>query len=126
MTATAPAPAAHEGTRPHPSDRNYVQIAAILAVITGAEIAMSYADVATAIFVPVLLVMMVAKFFIVVAWFMHLRFDHQIFRRLFIAGLVLAVAVFMVFLTAMQVFGDDKTSEHRHALGGPPAATAFR
>jgi cytochrome c oxidase subunit 4 len=123
MTATAPA--THEGGRPHPSDRNYVQIAAILAVITGFEIAMSYANVSNRVYIPALLVMMAAKFFIVVAWFMHLRFDHQLFRRLFVAGLVLAVIVYMIFLTAMQVFGDDKTSEHR-ALGGPAAVTAVR
>jgi cytochrome c oxidase subunit 4 len=122
MTATAPT--AHDEGHAHPSDRNYVQIAAILAVITGAEVAMSYADVSNAVFIPTLMVMMVAKFFIVVAWFMHLRFDNRLFRRLFIAGLVLAVAVYMIFLTAMQVFGDDKTSEHR-ALGAPPA-TAVR
>ena len=85
---------------------------------------MSYANVSSRIFIPTLLVMMAVKFFVVVAWFMHLRFDHPLFRILFVAGLVLAVAVFMAFLTAMQVWGDDKTSEHR-ALAGPPV-TALR
>jgi cytochrome c oxidase subunit 4 len=122
MTTTAPT--AHEGGHAHPSDRNYVQIALILAVITGAEVGMSYANVSNGIYIPTLLVMMAVKFFIVVAWFMHLRFDHPLFRKLFVAGLVLAVAVFMAFLTAMQVWGDDKTSEHR-ALIGPPV-TALR
>jgi cytochrome c oxidase subunit 4 len=119
MTATAPSQ--HDEAHAHPSDRNYVEIAAILAVITAAEVGMSYADVSAKVFIPALLVMMAAKFFIVVAWFMHLRFDHVLFRRLFVAGLVLAVAVYMAFLTAMQVFGDDKTSEHR-SLGAPPAS----
>jgi cytochrome c oxidase subunit 4 len=107
---------AHEETvhgtgHAHPTDRNYVGIALILAVITAAEVAMSYIDVSNAIFIPVLLVMMVAKFFIVVAWFMHLRFDSRLFRRLFVAGLVLAVLVYMGVLSAMQYFGDDTTSE---------------
>ena len=119
------AAAAHAHGGGHATVQTYIRVAVVLAIITGAEVAMSYADVSNAIFIPTLMVMMVAKFFIVVAWFMHLRFDHPLFRKLFIAGLLLAVAVYMVFLTAMQVFGDDKTSEHR-ALGGPPVAAAFR
>ena len=122
MTATAPSE--HAGGHAHPSDAKYVQIALILAVITGAEVGMSYANVSSRIFIPTLLVMMAVKFFVVVAWFMHLRFDHPLFRILFVAGLILAVAVYMAFLTAMQVWGDDKTSEHR-ALAGPPV-TALR
>jgi cytochrome c oxidase subunit 4 len=117
MSVAAPT-AGHEAGHAHPSDRNYVGIAAILAVITGVEVAMSYANVSQAIFIPALIVMMIAKFGIVAAWFMHLRFDNKLFRRLFIAGIVLAVAVYMAFLTAMQMWGDDTTSEHP-ALGAP-------
>jgi cytochrome c oxidase subunit 4 len=125
---SAAAPTAHEETvhgagRAHPTDRNYVVIALILAVITAGEVAMSYADVSNSIFIPVLMVMMVAKFFIVVAWFMHLRFDSRLFRRLFLAGLVLAAFVYLAFLTSMQFFGDDTVSNHP-ALA-PPAATSI-
>ena len=110
MTTAAPA---HEATgHAHPSDWVYMQIAVILAAITGAEVATYYVDIGKAL-IPVLLVMMVVKFFIVAAWFMHLRFDSKMFRRLFVAGIILAVAVYMAFLTAMQTFGDDTTSVHR-------------
>jgi hypothetical protein len=49
---------------------------------------------------------------------MHLRFDSRLFRRMFLAGLVLAACVYLAFLTSMQYFGDDTTSEiNRNALG---------
>jgi len=38
------------------------------------------------------------KFGVVVAYFMHLRFDSPIFRRLFIGGLTLAVVVYTLVL----------------------------
>jgi len=122
MSAAA-APTAHEETvhgagHEHPSDLEYIKVAIFLAVVTGAEVAMSYIDVATAVYIPVLLVMMTVKFGVVALWFMHLRFDSRLFRRLFVSGIVLAVLVYLAFLTAMQYFGDDTTSEgNRHAMG---------
>ena len=124
MSAAA-APTAHEETvhgagHAHPSDLQYVWVAIFLAVVTGAEVAMSYIDMSNAIYIPVLMVMMLVKFSVVVLWFMHLRFDSRLFRRLFVAGIVLAVAVYMAFVTSMQYFGDDTTSElNRHSLGIP-------
>jgi hypothetical protein len=46
-----------------------------------------------------LLVLALIKFELVAAWFMHLRFDNSIFRRLFITGIVTALIVFGVVLT---------------------------
>lgn len=126
MTATA-APTAHEETvhgagHKHPADRDYVWVALFLAVVTGAEVAMSYIDVTKKVVIPVLLVLMVIKFAVVIMWFMHLRFDSKMFTGMFLAGLLLAVAVYIAFLTSMQVFGEDRTSEPRPALGPPPAS----
>jgi cytochrome c oxidase subunit 4 len=116
MTAAA-APTAHE----HPSDLAYVKVAIFLAVVTGAEVAMSYVNnLSNYVYIPVLMVMMIVKFSVVALWFMHLRFDSRMFRRLFVAGIVLAVCVYMAFITSMQYFGDDTTSElNRHSLGIP-------
>jgi hypothetical protein len=44
------------------------------------------------------------KFFLVAMWFMHLRFDSKIFRRLFVAGIVLATIVFGIVLLTFKVF----------------------
>src|SRR6266540_1857458 len=92
-------PEPHHQTREHkhPTDRQYVVIAAILAVITAAEISTYWwNDQETWHRLVVLIPMMVIKFGIVCAYFMHLRFDNPIFRRVFIFGLVLAVVVYMV------------------------------
>jgi cytochrome c oxidase subunit 4 len=126
MSAAA-APTAHEETvhgtgHAHPSDLQYVWVAIFLAVVTGAEVAMSYIDVSNAIYIPILMVMMVVKFSVVVLWFMHLRFDSRLFRRMFVSGIVLAAAVYLAFLLSMQYFGDDTTSEINRNAAGPVAA----
>ena len=53
---------------------------------------------------PVLLVMMVVKFAMVAGWFMHLKFDSNLFTRLFVSGLVLAVFVYLGMLAAFEFF----------------------
>ena len=85
----------------HPSDVKYIQIALILGAITAAEVAASYIDIGK-LFVPLLVVCMIAKFGIVAGFFMHLRFDNPLFRRVFVFGLLLAVAVYIIVLTSMQ------------------------
>lgn len=97
---------AHE----HPSDGFYIKIAAFLAVITAAEVATYYLDIfdnaSTGALIAVLFPMMIVKFGVVCAYFMHLRYDNPIFRRIFVFGLVLAVAVYMVAMTSMHLFAD--------------------
>src|SRR5215210_3793278 len=95
---------AHEETvtgtgHAHPSDRSYLRIAFLLAVITAAEVVTFYLeDELGSILIPALLVMMIVKFATVAGWFMHLRFDSNIFTRLFVSGLVLAVGVYLATL----------------------------
>jgi cytochrome c oxidase subunit 4 len=89
----------------HPSDRKYVIIAAILAVITAAEVSTYWLDTDTWKLIVILFPMMIAKFLIVCGYFMHLRFDNPIFRRIFFFGLILAVVVYMVAMTSMELFG---------------------
>ena len=85
----------------HPSDQKYMQIALLLAIITAAEVATYFVHIGVAL-IPTLMVMMVVKFFIVAAWFMHLRFDSKMFTRFFVSGLVLAVSVYFIFLTVFE------------------------
>jgi cytochrome c oxidase subunit IV len=54
--------------------------------------------VQTRLFVPVLLAMSAAKFAIVVAYYMHLKYDHKLFRALFIGPLIIAGATMIVLL----------------------------
>ena len=91
------------GDHEHVSDNRYIVIAAILAVITAAEVAASYIELGPA-FIPLLLFMMAIKFFVVVSYFMHLKFDNPVFKRLFYTGLFLAVFVYVVALLTFRFF----------------------
>jgi cytochrome c oxidase subunit 4 len=103
--------AAHESGHAHPSDLEYVKVALVLAVITGAEVTMPYATDIQGPVLALMLVLMVTKFSIVAMWFMHLRFDSVLFRRVFISGLALATMVYLVVFTSVQFFGKDTTSQ---------------
>lgn len=97
--------ATFDETHDHPSDRKYIQIALLLGVLTAAEVVTFYIeDTLGPALVPILLVMMVVKFFIVAAWFMHLRFDSNLFTRVFVSGIVLAVGVYLAFLATFEFF----------------------
>jgi cytochrome c oxidase subunit IV len=86
-------------------DSFYVQVAVILAVLTGLEVSISYIDIGP-VFLPLLLVLMVIKFFMVVLFFMHLKFDSKWFSFFFYAGLVLAVGVYVAALATFKFFVD--------------------
>ena len=87
----------------HPSDARYIQIALILGAITAAEVATYYVDIG-ALLGPVLIVMMAVKFSIVAAYFMHLKFDDGLFTKVFTAGIILAVGVYLIALTSFHYF----------------------
>jgi cytochrome c oxidase subunit 4 len=89
----------------HPGPSQYVVVAVVLAVVTAMEVALFYMDfLPSAVVVASLLVLMALKFGLVVLWFMHLRFDSAIYKRLFVAGLALALSVFIVVLVTFGVF----------------------
>src|SRR5262245_54510448 len=89
----------------HWTDMQYIQLALVLAVITGLEVVLSYTkdDFGWA-FLPLLLIMMVIKFFAVVFYFMHLKFDSRLFGLLFYTGLALAIFVYCVALFTFHFF----------------------
>jgi cytochrome c oxidase subunit 4 len=104
-------PAEHVHT--HPSDAQYVKIAAILAVVTGLEVSTYFwkdifgSTPSTTALVLTLFPMMIFKFFMVAGYFMHLRYDHPLFRRFFVGGLVLAIIVYCIMLSAMEYWSAD-------------------
>ena len=85
------------------SNAGYVRIAAILAAITALEVATYYVDLG-ALFLPALLIMMAVKFYIVVSFFMHLRYESKMFSWVFYAGLFLAMTVYGIFLATFHFF----------------------
>ena len=77
----------------HPTWSTYWKVAVILTLMTVIEVWIYYIPsfVASRAFVPVLLLMSAVKFFIVVAFYMHLRYDHKLFRVLFTGPLIIAM-----------------------------------
>ena len=91
----------------HPTERQYVAVAMVLAAITAAEVAIYYVkSLPHPLLIGLLCGLAFVKFTLVVLWFMHLRFDSLIFRRLFVTGIVLAVAVYVVLLSSLHVLSD--------------------
>lgn len=68
----------------------FVQIAMILAVITGVEIVLIYLPFAKWFIVTTLVLLSLVKFLMVIFWFMHLKFDKVFCTILFFIGMVLA------------------------------------
>jgi cytochrome c oxidase subunit 4 len=89
------APAAGEAAHghEHPTWKQYKWVALWLTVITVAEVWAYYVPsfVASKLFVPALLIMSAAKFIIVVMFYMHLKYDHRLFRALFTGPLTIAI-----------------------------------
>lgn len=74
------ADATHHG----PTTGTYLAVAVVLVLITAFEVWIYYSPIAKmGIFVPMLLVLSAIKFFTVVAFYMHLKYDHKLFRVLF-------------------------------------------
>ena len=90
----------HPHVTHHPTGNQYAMIALILTVITVVEVWAYYIPsfVASPYFVPALLVMSAAKFAIVVLFYMHLKFDHKLFRALFTGPLIIAMCTIVALL----------------------------
>jgi len=95
MSAHVPS---HPTEHPHPQARQYIIIAAVLAFITGIEVAVYYINVLRPILPPTLIALSALKFALVVMFYMHLKFDHPLFTGLFVFGLATAMFTFVGFL----------------------------
>ena len=101
----------------HPSFKQYALIAIILFAITIVEFLLIWdragvSDDLGAAKIPLLIGLSVIKFYIVIMFYMHLKFDSKLFTVLFISGLTLA---FMVGLAVLGLFT---------ALNGDPRSYA--
>ena len=95
--------AEHAENEVHFSDAQYIKVALFLAVVTAIEVALSYVDVGAA-GNPSLLLLAAIKFVTVALYFMHLKWDSRLLRRLFFSGLVLAVFCYVIVLLTFRVF----------------------
>jgi cytochrome c oxidase subunit 4 len=106
MSDHAHADHAHE----HPTWKQYKWVALWLFVITIVEVWIYYTPFRESpFFAPVLLVLSATKFVIVVAFYMHLKYDHKLFRALFTGPLLIAMstlaALLFLFINRHHVTG---------------------
>lgn len=94
-TAAQPAEAAHG----HPGNLQYVLIGLVLCVLTAAEVAVFYVEALAPALFSILLVLSIAKFVLVVMYYMHLKFDSKVFTAVFVAPFTLAI-----FMVTMMVW----------------------
>ncbi len=105
----------HGGEEHPPSTiRQYVMTGLILTAITVVELFLSYSSLQHELMVSLLIALSAVKFVIVVAIFMHLKFENGLLTRLFMCGLVLAAFIMFALLA---LFWNDDTD----AVGGIPA-----
>lgn len=95
----------HDDEHAHISDWGYVKVALLLGAITGLEVFTYFESVVDwgKALIPALLLMMVLKFGIVVAYFMHLKYDAPLFKRVFVTGLLFAMGVYLIMMLAFGV-----------------------
>jgi cytochrome c oxidase subunit 4 len=98
---------------PHASNQTYVRIAIILSIITIVEVVIWYLPSVRGILVPALLILSIAKFVMVVGFFMHLKFDNRLYRFMFAAGLIVTLGVYLALLAMIAT-----SNLYQTVLGG--------
>jgi len=111
-----------ETAQAHATPATYLAVALMLALITAFEVAMLSLPEALRpprwTLVLMLMLFSALKFGIVVAFFMHLRYDHPLYIGLFVGGLVVAAGTIMALLALFR-----EAPMARAAVPLPPAIT---
>ena len=87
----------------HGTPAFYAIVGLILAVITLVEFLIFYVESLGVLLIPIMLILSLMKFVIVVAFFMHLRFDNKLFTYLFFAGFILAAVIAVALLILLAI-----------------------
>lgn len=109
-----------------PTDKQYFTIFWVLVVLTALEVSTEwwtdwFGEGSRKIAVPVLIILMVIKFFLVALYFMHLKFDNAILKRTFYFGMILAIVVYTIALSAMNFWEDSGSTRFNDPPPVPPA-----
>ncbi|MFA7248808.1 MAG: cytochrome C oxidase subunit IV family protein [Dehalococcoidia bacterium] len=125
VAASGPAHSGAHDEHPPTTIREYVMIGLVLTVVTAVELWASYnAHILGGTLVPVLLVLSAFKFAVVVAMFMHLRFEHGLLTRLFAFGLVLGAGIIITLSAIFWNDGTDVVGGGKTSVTEPAAAPA--
>jgi hypothetical protein len=89
----------------HASVSLYLVFAVVLTTITFVEWVLFKVESIrsqTIILVPSLIALSIIKFIMVTGWYMHLRYDHSVLRKLFAFSLCLAFLIFTILTLALH------------------------
>jgi cytochrome c oxidase subunit IV len=100
----------------HPTNRFYVIIGVVLLALTALEM-VGYLGETSGTLGPgsaaaIILVLSAAKFLLVVAFYMHLKFDHKLFTGIFIFPALLGVLVIGSMILLFGVLHGTATAVH--------------
>ena len=119
MSATASAAPTHGHELEQSKFWIFVQIAMLLAVITGLELVTVYLPFMKWLLVSALVILSTVKFMFVIFYFMHLRWDKAFCTILFFIGLILAGGTMWALL---KLFGAEASKPLPVTMLDPPAA----
>ena len=88
----------------HPSAATYFKVAMALCLLTGLEVVVFFFEWLSYGIIPVLAILSVAKFALVIMFYMHLKFDNKLFSTLFLTGLFLAIGVTFALMALFRWF----------------------
>lgn len=104
----------HDADDTHGNDHGdaiFWQVGLILAILTAVEVTTywwdDWWDIESRVVSPLLIVMMVIKFMLIAMYFMHLKWDQKLLRRLFFGGFLLSMACYAATLSASLFWFDS-------------------
>ena len=95
--------ASHEVHTGHPTPATYFKVAVTLTLITLLEVGVFYVTGLGYGIIPILVILSGVKFVLVAMFYMHLRYDAELFTRFFVGGLALAGAVVITLMALFRV-----------------------
>lgn len=92
-------------TKEQHSPTQYVLIGVVLVVLTAMEVSLYYLEdsIHRGLLVFTLIALAAIKFFLVAAYFMHLKDDPKIYRRWFAIGGIAAVILYVCVLVSLHI-----------------------
>src|SRR5207237_9194425 len=101
----AASPAAHAPGEGHATVQTYVRVAVVLGILTAIEIGALYVPgLPSHLLVTLLLFFSVLKFALVVAFFLHLRYDNKLLTVLFVVSLFIVIFIIIAFMAIFDAF----------------------
>jgi len=106
MDSSHAAPAeAHAPGGGHATVQTYIRVAVALGILTAIEIGALYVPgIPSHALVALLLIFSVVKFGLVVAFFMHLRYDNKLLTVLFVGPLIIAMGIILAIMALFSAY----------------------